>query len=114
MATARVDLEAIQGDTFKRTLTFEQPPGTPKDLTNHVMLAQLKLFPGDLSAPQATFELVASDADHKRIMRLSSAIMSVLSARNYWWDFQWVTPGGETETKFQGIFTVNPQATVPA
>lgn len=114
MSAARVDLEGVQGDTFKRTLTFEQPPGSPKDLTGYDMLAQVKLFNGDLSTPQAEFEIVAGDAAHKKVLRLSSTVMSQLLARNYWWDFQWVTPGGDTETKFQGFFTVTPQATVPA
>jgi hypothetical protein len=114
MSAARVDLEGIQGDTFKRTLTFEQPPGTPKsDLGGYTLLAQVKLFNGDLSAPQAEFEILDGGATHKKILRLSSTIMSQLLARNYWWDFQWITPGGDTETKIQGFFTVTPQATVP-
>jgi len=114
MATvARLDFEVVHGDTFRKTLTFEQPAGVPLDLTDYTLLAQIKLYAGDLDTPQAEFEILDGSAVNKKILRLSAEIVATLKARNYWWDFQWIPPSGDTETKLQGIFDVLPQASVP-
>lgn len=111
--TQVLDFSVKQGDTFKRTLAFFRPAEVALDLTLYTLTAQLKEFAGDTGTAKATIEILDGVSTNQKIFRLAATITDVLIPRNYWWDLQWVTPGGDVETVFEGTFSVTPQATVP-
>lgn len=109
MSAGRLDLTGKQGDTFTRLLTFTNTDGSAYNMTGLTLLAQVRDYPGAPGDPAATFTITVGPEAHTRYITLSDDTTAALRAKQYWWDLQWVTSGGETTTKLEGIFTLWPQ-----
>lgn len=116
MAAGRYDITIEQGATFTRTFTYEEPEGTPVDLTGYGISAMVRGKPSDAS-PLLTFAVsaIALSAGQFQLWASATATAALSasdppSRRTGVWDCElW---NGSTCTKLvYGDVFIKPEAT---
>jgi hypothetical protein len=111
------DREMYRGDTYKFTATFEQPAGTPIDITGYTArLTVRESYPtasvtDDTDASIAKTGLIATGTDGKAQFEVVPADTYTLDIRNYFYDIELEETGGAKYTIGVGKFTINNEIT---
>jgi hypothetical protein len=110
---ARVDLKLYRGDDFgPQEFIWEQPAGSPVDITGYEIAAQIREDP-DSDEVLAVFTCtITNPAAGKWTLELDGAITADLP-RSAYWDMQ-LTSGGVTRTFASGRITTARDVTRPA
>lgn len=114
MPPGRHDINLVQGDSFRRDLRFERPPGTAYDLSGHTFKAQVrpKYAAGTLTATMTVTVIAAPDGRLR--LTMAPAVTTTLTprAQGYTWDLQWTDPAGTVLTILSGDVHVTPEVSV--
>jgi hypothetical protein len=111
---AAVNLSLYRGDDFgPQEFIWEQPAGTPVDITGYTITAQIRASQ-DATDILASFACTITDAPAgKWTIALTDAQTTTLPSSAYW-DLQLTSPGGVTRTFAAGRVKVTRDVTRPS
>lgn len=109
---ASVDLRIYRGDTFEaQEFRWEQPAGTPVNITGYTVAAQIRLKP-DAEDTEAEFECTITDAvNGKWTIEMADDVTEDLPKKTLYWDMQLTSPGGVTKTFAAGKIVLTKDVT---
>ena len=111
---AAVDLELYRGDDFgPQEFIWEQPAGTPVDITGYTITAQIRTSADD-TAILASFTCVITSAALGKWTIALTDVETNLLPRSAYWDMQLKSPGGFTRTFAAGKVKTTKDITKPS
>ena len=112
-APAQLNFTAYRGDTFARTLTFQDGAATPTaiDLTDYSASAQVRAS-ADSTKLLATFTCtITAPTEGTMTLGLLPSDTSSLDSGRYFWDLQLTDSNGAVTTYLAGRFTLTGDVT---
>lgn len=115
MTAGTHDIVIEQGATFRLSLVWKDPNGTPYDLTGYTARMQVRKAYGStssmLSLTSGAGDIVLGGALGTIVATASATATAALSGLQGVYDIELVSPGGVVDRVLQGTVTISPEVT---